>query len=543
MLAIFVPQTINSIITFQLFLSNILLNRSEFPIISTFNPLFMCCSLRFVEGLVDALNAEISLGTVSNLDEGVRWLGYSYLFVRMRKNPLVYGMKADEVVNDPLLGSKRLALIRNSTKRLLETQMVKFDEVSGSLEATDLGRIASRYYIRNASIEVFNNLFRPRMSEADVLALIAASTEFAQITVRENEVVELLKLIEIATPCQVKGGTESSAGKVNVLLQAYISRAYVEDFALVSDLGYVAQNAARIVRALLEIAMAKRWAPVTLVLMAMSKAIESSSISSSCSVDLSSFADDILEERMWPFKHPLGQFDLPSDLMYNIERWADDLGTTEIASMSDADFGALVHQNERLGGFATTAARQVPTLTVEHSLQPVSHDLLRIRLVLRPQFEWSEKRHGTTEAFWVWIEDEESLSILQVARILVRPTTTTVHQTFVVPISAQAPSALHVRVVSDRWFGTEEEAHDISLEHLAMPPEPPPHLPLLDLPLLSPRDAFADPRVQSIYAADSPVFDPVQTQSFHSMYHTSSNTLVCTPSAPSRGALLELAVW
>lgn len=33
-------------------------------------------------------------------------------------------------------------------------------------------------------------------------------------------------------------------GKVNVLLQAYISRAQVQDFALVSDMAYVAQVSA-----------------------------------------------------------------------------------------------------------------------------------------------------------------------------------------------------------------------------------------------------------------------------------------------------------
>jgi len=46
---------------------------------------------RFTSGIDDALNAEIALGTVTNVIEGVRWLGYTYLFVRMRKNPFQYG--------------------------------------------------------------------------------------------------------------------------------------------------------------------------------------------------------------------------------------------------------------------------------------------------------------------------------------------------------------------------------------------------------------------------------------------------------------------
>ena len=35
---------------------------------------------------------QISLGTVTNTEEAVRWMSYTYLFVRMRKNPLVYGI-------------------------------------------------------------------------------------------------------------------------------------------------------------------------------------------------------------------------------------------------------------------------------------------------------------------------------------------------------------------------------------------------------------------------------------------------------------------
>ena len=40
---------------------------------------------------------------------------------------------------------------------------------------------------------------------------------------------------------QVKGGVENAYGKVNVLLQTYISHSAVESFSLISDLSYVAQ--------------------------------------------------------------------------------------------------------------------------------------------------------------------------------------------------------------------------------------------------------------------------------------------------------------
>lgn len=42
-------------------------------------------------------------------------------------------------------------------------------------------------------------------------------------------------------PLAVKGGVENSYGKVNILLQTFISKGFVDSFSLVSDLGYVAQ--------------------------------------------------------------------------------------------------------------------------------------------------------------------------------------------------------------------------------------------------------------------------------------------------------------
>lgn len=39
-----------------------------------------------------AYSVQIALGTVTNVDEAVRWLSYTYLYVRMRANPLAYGI-------------------------------------------------------------------------------------------------------------------------------------------------------------------------------------------------------------------------------------------------------------------------------------------------------------------------------------------------------------------------------------------------------------------------------------------------------------------
>ena len=61
--------------------------------------------------------------------------------------------------------------------QLANARMITFDRTSGSFTILDLGRIAAKYYIRHASIEIFNKELKPEMTEADVLKMLCMSTE------------------------------------------------------------------------------------------------------------------------------------------------------------------------------------------------------------------------------------------------------------------------------------------------------------------------------------------------------------------------------
>lgn len=85
---------------------------------------------------------------------------------------------------------------------------------------------------------------------------------------------------------QVKGGVENKMGKVNVLLQAYISRARVDSFSLTADLSYISQSAGRIFRALFELCLRRGWCSMADTLLAYCIAVE---------------------RRLWPHASPLRQ--------------------------------------------------------------------------------------------------------------------------------------------------------------------------------------------------------------------------------------------
>jgi pre-mRNA-splicing helicase BRR2 len=58
---------------------------------------------QFIKKLSDMMNAEIVLGTVQTIREAAAWLGYTYLYVRMLRNPSMYGVSPDELERDPVL--------------------------------------------------------------------------------------------------------------------------------------------------------------------------------------------------------------------------------------------------------------------------------------------------------------------------------------------------------------------------------------------------------------------------------------------------------
>lgn len=87
------------------------------------------------------------------------------------------GISREAILDDPQLGSKRNELVVHAAQKLADARMIIFDRHTGAFTITDVGRIAAKYYIRSSSIEIFNKEFRPRMSEADVLAMLSMSTE------------------------------------------------------------------------------------------------------------------------------------------------------------------------------------------------------------------------------------------------------------------------------------------------------------------------------------------------------------------------------
>jgi len=476
---------------------------------------------RFSKHLVDNLNAEIGLGTVTSVPEAVQWLGYSYLFVRMQRNPMTYGIDWAESRDDPTLVQRRRKLIIEAARTLQQNQMIIFNETTEELKSKDVGRIASQYYILHTTIQKFNEKMQPHATEADVLALIAMSGEFDNIQSRDTESKELTRLREDFAPCNIPDkGNDTQQAKTNILLQSYISRAQLEDFALANDSNYIAQQSARICRAIFMIALNRRWGYQCLVLISLCKS---------------------LEKRIWAFQHPLHQFDLPKPVMNQLDAKSS-ISIEELKEMDAAEIGSLVH-NHGAGKTISKILENFPTISIESEIAPLNRDVLRIKLFLTPDFRWNDRHNGTSESYWIWVENSETSEIYHHEFfILNRRKLYDDHElNFTIPLSDPLPTQIYVRAVSDRWLGAET-VHAISFQHLIRPDTESVYTDLLNLQPL-PIAALKNPALEEIYGQRFQFFNPMQTQIFHCLYHTSANVLLGSPTGSGKTIACEMAMW
>ena len=164
----------------------------------------------------------------------------------MLRAPQLYGLTGDELQADPHLEQRRADLIHTAASSLAKNNLIKYDKKSGAfqvrggrrkgegrgrkgeevkgeererergrkgergeggklrerdtcrttdvvcsitllstLQVTDLGRIASHYYITNETMATYNQLLKPTLSQIELFRVFSLSSEFKYITVRE----------------------------------------------------------------------------------------------------------------------------------------------------------------------------------------------------------------------------------------------------------------------------------------------------------------------------------------------------------------------
>ncbi|XP_076060028.1 U5 small nuclear ribonucleoprotein l(3)72Ab [Oratosquilla oratoria] len=468
--------------------------------------------------LPDLLNAEVVLGSVQNVRDAVNWLGYTYLYVRMIRVPHLYGVNNDS--SDKYLQQHRADIVHSAALKLEKSNLIKYDKKSGNFQVTELGRIASYFYITHDTMSIFNQQLKPTLSEIELFRVFSQSSEFQNLMVREEEKLELKKLME-RVPIPIKESVEEASAKVNILLQAYISQLKLDGFALMSDMVYITQSAGRLMRAMFEIVLHRGWAQLADKTLNLCK---------------------MVDKRMWQSMSPLRQFrKIPEEAIKKLEKksvpWERlyDLGPNEIGELIRMPKGGkMIHKY----------IHQFPKLDLETHIQPITRQMLKVELTVTPDFKWDEKVHGRSEAFWILVEDVDAENILHSEYFLLKQKFGEEEHVikFFVPVFEPLHPHYFIRIVSDKWLSAETQL-PVSFRHLILPEKYPPPTELLDLQPL-PITALRNPNYEALYQNlnRSQQFNPIQTQVFNATYNSDDSVFIAAPTGSGKTLCAEFAI-
>lgn len=288
---------------------------------------------------------------------------------------------------------------------------------------------------------------------------------------------------------------------------------------MVADMAFVQQSACRLMRAIFEISLKRGWAALTNKVLNLCK---------------------MVERRTWGSQSPLRQFGtIPEVIIRKLEKNSDILWERYF-DLKPQDLGEMV-KIPKMGKTLYKFVHMFPKVVLNAHILPITRSLLKIDLTITPDFEYDRKVHDANMLFWVIVEDVDGENILHHEPFILRAQNAADDHllNFTVPMLDPMPPQYFIKVVSDRWMHSETVL-PVSFRHLILPQKFPPPAELLDLQPL-PVAAFHNPSFEALYPQFQN-FNPVQTQTFSTLFQSDENALICAPSGCGKTVCAEFAI-
>ncbi|XP_047445151.1 probable ATP-dependent DNA helicase HFM1 [Mugil cephalus] len=202
--------------------------------------------------LVEHLNAEIVLHTISDVNMALDWIRSTFLYIRALKNPTHYGFSAN--LDRYGIEAKLQELCLKNLNSLSSIGLINMDE-DINIKPTEGGRLMARYCVAFDTMRQFSEVAGTE-NLSDLVELVSRSREFSDIQLRMNEKRPLNTLnrdtnrVTIRFP--LEGKIKTSEMKVNCLIQAQLGSIPIQEFGLTQDMAKIFRIGMRISKCLSE---------------------------------------------------------------------------------------------------------------------------------------------------------------------------------------------------------------------------------------------------------------------------------------------------
>jgi ATP-dependent DNA helicase HFM1/MER3 len=185
------------------------------------------------ESMIEHLNAEVALGTVTSREEAQTWLESTFFYVCSRET------------------SDLVSLCSEHLGTLLELHLVA--QTHSHYQATALGKALAYNCVAVATVVHFAKNLTPSADLLQLLLLISGAAEFEQFSSKMDQRKELKRLNSAPeVRSKLKGAISSAEKKVFLLLQVSLGRVAIESWDLKQQLTSILTTSRRVVAVLHE---------------------------------------------------------------------------------------------------------------------------------------------------------------------------------------------------------------------------------------------------------------------------------------------------
>ncbi|XP_014794444.1 PREDICTED: probable ATP-dependent DNA helicase HFM1 [Calidris pugnax] len=198
--------------------------------------------------LVEHLNAEIVLHTVTDVSVALEWIRSTFLYIRALKNPTHYGFSPG--LDKIGIEAKLQELCLKNLNDLSSFDLIRMDEAN-NFKPRETGRLMAWYYIAFDTVKQFFTI-KGTETIKELITMISSCSEFLDVKLRTNEKKILNTLnkdkdkITIRFP--MEGKIKTREMKINCLIQAQLGCIPIQDFTLTQDTGRIFRNGLRVTR-------------------------------------------------------------------------------------------------------------------------------------------------------------------------------------------------------------------------------------------------------------------------------------------------------
>ncbi|XP_035390252.1 probable ATP-dependent DNA helicase HFM1 [Electrophorus electricus] len=202
--------------------------------------------------LVEHLNAEICLHTISDVNMALDWIRSTFLYIRALKNPKHYGFSPD--LDKCGIETKLQELCLKNLNSLASFHLIAMDE-DINIKPTESGKLMARYYVAFDTMKQFSKV-TGRESLSELIEMISQGKEFNDVQLRVSEKRTLNTLNKDKNRVTIRypmdGKIKTNNMKVNCLIQAQLGCIPVQEFGLTQDTGKIFRNGIRVSKCLAE---------------------------------------------------------------------------------------------------------------------------------------------------------------------------------------------------------------------------------------------------------------------------------------------------